>query len=106
MPSIDGKTSVIQDLAGLSERQVAALRNRADFAQEYLARLPFGNRGFSDRTINVLVAGGIDAPERLLFVTEAGLRQISGVGPTSLREIMRYRARFLPEPAEAGEYRS
>ena len=105
MPNIDGKTSVIQDLADLSERQVAALTARADSTAAFLAYAPFRDRGFSDRTVNALVAGGIDVPERLLFTPEAELRQIPGVGPASLREIVSYRARFLREPAEAGEYR-
>jgi DNA-directed RNA polymerase alpha subunit len=63
-----------------------------------LPRAPFHNRRFSRRTIDALIARGIDAPERLLFATEADLKRIPGVGRASLNEIMRYRAQFLPEP--------
>jgi hypothetical protein len=59
------------------EQKLAALTAKADSARESLARMPFGNRGFSDRTINALVAGGIDAPERLLFTPEVELKRIS-----------------------------
>jgi DNA-directed RNA polymerase alpha subunit len=61
-------------------------------------RVPFDHRGFSSRTIDAFVARGIDAPERLLFATEAELKQIPGIGRASFDEIMRYRARFLPGP--------
>jgi hypothetical protein len=56
----------------------------------------FRDRGFSDRTIKTLVTSGIDAPERLLFATEADLKAIPGIGKAALGEIMRYRERFLP----------
>lgn len=59
----------------------------------------FRDRGFSDRTINALVARGVDAPEQLLFASKLGLREAPGVGPAALAEIMRYRARFLEDPA-------
>jgi DNA-directed RNA polymerase alpha subunit len=55
---------------------------------------PFEHRGFSKRTIEAVIACGIDAPERLLFMTEDELRSIPGVGKVSLAEIMRYRVRF------------
>jgi hypothetical protein len=42
------------------------------------------------------MACGINAPERLLFMTPAQLKNIPGVGKASLAEIMRYRSRFLP----------
>jgi DNA-directed RNA polymerase alpha subunit len=80
------------------EQKIAALTILAESATRILARTPFQNRGFSDRTINALVAKGIDAPERLLFATEAELRRIPGVGPVSLAEITHYRARFLVGP--------
>jgi len=64
--------------------------------RKILPKLPFENRGLSARTIDALVAGGIDAPERLLFATEAELNKLSGIGKVSLDEIMRYRLRFLP----------
>ena len=53
---------------------------------------PFANRGFSERTIRTMVTRGIDAPERLLFMTETQLKKIQGV---SIQEIRAYRARFI-----------
>jgi DNA-directed RNA polymerase alpha subunit len=87
-----------QNLAGSREIEIA-VRNAS--ARRVLAWMPFRDRGLSDRTINALIAKGIDAPERLLFLTEAELKRIPGIGRASLAEIMRYRARFLSEPDEA-----
>jgi len=53
---------------------------------------PFANRGFSERTIRNMITRGIDAPERLLFMTETQLKKIQGV---SIQEIRAYRARFI-----------
>ena len=78
------------------ERKIAALKARAHSAGEFLARAPFRDRGLFDRTISALLAGGIDAPERLLFTPEAELKRI---GAASLAEIRRYRARFLAAPS-------
>jgi hypothetical protein len=39
-----------------------------------------------------MVTRGIDAPERLLFITETQLKKIRGV---SIEEIRAYRARFV-----------
>ena len=61
-----------------------------------LASMRFQQRGLSDRTVNALVAGGIDTPERLLFMTDIDLRSIPGIGRSSLAEIKTYRERFLP----------
>ena len=55
----------------------------------------FRDKGLSDRTIKALLDCGIDAPERLLFMTPDQLAVIRGVGKISLGEIMRYRARFI-----------
>lgn len=52
----------------------------------------FRDRGLSNLTIEALVKHGIDAPERVLFMTEAQLRTIRGV---SMRELRAYRARFI-----------
>lgn len=57
----------------------------------------FSDRDFSNRTIEALVARGIDAPERLLFATEKELKAIPGIGRVGLGEIMRYRQRFLDD---------
>jgi DNA-directed RNA polymerase alpha subunit len=55
----------------------------------------FKNRGLSHRTIKALVDCGIDAPERILFMQEAHLRQIPGVGAASMKELKAYRSRFI-----------
>ena len=70
----------------------SALRSRR---LALLARAPFANRRFTRRTIEALVADSIDAPERLLFMTEPQLWEIPGVGKTSMAEIKAYRHRFL-----------
>ena len=52
-------------------------------------------RGFSKHTVDALLAHGISAPERLLFMTETELQNISGIGASSLAEILRYRKQHL-----------
>ena len=51
----------------------------------------FEGRGFSRCTVDALLAHGISAPERLLFMTEIELQNIPGIGAISLAEILRYR---------------
>jgi hypothetical protein len=77
--------------------RVMALAAMKPSVQESQAELPYKNRGFSARTIKALIDCSIDAPERLLFMTEESLRKIPGVGKASLGEIMRYRTRYLGE---------
>jgi DNA-directed RNA polymerase alpha subunit len=55
----------------------------------------FEGRGFSKRTVDALLAHGISALERLLFMTETELQNISGIGASSLAEILRYRKQHL-----------
>ena len=55
----------------------------------------FRDKGLSDRTVKALLDCGIDAPERLLFMTPDQLAVIRGVGKISLREIMLYREQFI-----------
>lgn len=57
---------------------------------------PFNGRNFSKRVIEALVQAGIDAPERLLFMTMSDLNAIPGIGKTGLTEIAKYRSRFIP----------
>jgi DNA-directed RNA polymerase alpha subunit len=59
-------------------------------------RMPFEQRGLSARCADALVTHGIDAPERLLFMTEAELRAVPGIGKAAMAEIAAYRSRFLP----------
>ena len=40
----------------------------------------YAGRGLSDRTVDALVANGILEPERLLFMTEAQLKVMPGIG--------------------------
>jgi DNA-directed RNA polymerase alpha subunit len=75
----------------------SALKAAADLAEAMVAAVPFSHRGFSNRTIDALIAHGIDLPERLLFVTEADLKSIPGIGEASFEEIVRYRTRLIPE---------
>jgi DNA-directed RNA polymerase alpha subunit len=58
-------------------------------------RIPFQERGFSDRTINALIDCQIDLPERLLFMSKKQLKLLRGIGETSMAEIVAYRGRFL-----------
>jgi hypothetical protein len=62
---------------------------------EAMLQAPFEKRGFSYQTIEVLVDCSIDAPERLLFMTQKQLKQIPGIDKTSLAEIKAYRAKFI-----------
>jgi len=55
----------------------------------------FEGRGFSKRTVDALLAYGINAPERLLFMTETELQNIPDIGAASLGEILRYRKQHL-----------
>jgi len=67
-------------------------------------RIPFQERGFSDRTINALIDCQIDLPERLLFMSKKQLKLLRGIGETSMAEIVAYRDRFLvllSHPAES-----
>ena len=58
-------------------------------------RIPFQQRGFSDRTINALIDCQIDSPERLLFMTKEQLKSMPGIGKASMAELTAYRDRFL-----------
>jgi hypothetical protein len=50
--------------------------------------------GFSDRTVRALLAGGIDAPERVLSMSPDQIRLIRGIGRTLIKEVELYRAQF------------
>lgn len=69
------------------------VRKRIEDHGEALAR--FAHRGFSERTIRVLVDHGIDAPEQLLFASMALLSILDGVGSAIIQEITKYRAQYL-----------
>jgi hypothetical protein len=80
-----------------NNRSMVALRSLHQGASHIQEASSFAHRGLSKRTVEALVAYGIDTPERLLFMTEASLMSIPGIGKASLSEIKRYRARVLPE---------
>jgi len=58
----------------------------------------FRGRGLSPATITALVAAGVDAPERLLFL-DLNNQKPKGIGPAKLKEIEEYRTRYLPRSA-------
>lgn len=77
-------------------RRLEALARIAEQVFEPIrAAALFKERGFAQRTIEALVARGIDSPERLLFMAEDQIKKIHGVGKASMREITTYRARYL-----------
>jgi hypothetical protein len=51
---------------------------------------------FTPHLTRALVAYGIDAPERLLFMSEAEIAELPGVGKGAREEIKLYRDSFLP----------
>jgi hypothetical protein len=69
----------------------------AMIAVPIMKRLPFDHCGLSDRTIEALVKHGMDAPERLLFMSEREIEKIPGIGKASIAEIWSYRERFVGE---------
>jgi DNA-directed RNA polymerase alpha subunit len=81
-------------------RRVAA-KIEAELPASIMAGYPFRHRGLSERTIEALTERGIDAPERLLFMTADEVRTIPGIGKESMAEIVTYRTRFLPSTAAA-----
>lgn len=56
--------------------------------------LLFAERGLSRRTIDALIYHGIKMPEWVLFMSETEIKKISGIGKSSLAEIVRYRLKF------------
>lgn len=73
----------------------AASHAAHQLAGSLLERAPFASRGFSERTIKAVVGCGIDAPERLLFMTSVQIASIPGLGKSSVAEVAKYRSRFL-----------
>jgi hypothetical protein len=72
----------------------AAIKAAVASANDIIESVAFRDRGLSNPTVRALLDYGIDAPERLLFMTDAQLRKIRAVGVVSMQEILRYRARF------------
>jgi hypothetical protein len=42
-----------------------------------------GGRGFSELTVKALMDGGVDAPERLLFLDDAATKECLSIGKVS-----------------------
>ena len=67
-------------------------------------RKPFSQRGFSERTIDALIARGITYPERLLFASEADLKALAKdlkLSKASREEIKNYVLRFHDQEGAA-----
>lgn len=77
------------------ERIIALSRILKPIHDEQAEKRLFDHRGFSDRTVQRIVECGIDAPERLLFMSDQELKKIPGVGVSSMKEIRAYRERFI-----------
>jgi len=67
----------------------------AEQIQRAKAKQRFRDRDLSGITIRKLIKAGIDAPERLLFMSLAELGELRGIGPAERREIDAYRSRFV-----------
>jgi len=80
-----------------SAAQEASVRGIEPIVDPRRKGASFAHRKFSERAIRNMVACGIDAPERLLYMTETQLNQISGIEAKSLEEIRAYRARSIPK---------
>jgi hypothetical protein len=74
--------------------QRAAIKAAVANANAIIDPVVFRDRGLSNPTVRALLNHAIDAPERLLFMTDAQLRKIRALGVVSMQEILRYRARF------------
>lgn len=55
----------------------------------------WAGRGLSEWAVKALLANGVEEPERLLFMSEAQIKVIPGIGKVSMSDIASYRARFL-----------
>jgi hypothetical protein len=87
----EGKQQGFGEAADLA-RVLAKLCERMNETATFL------NRGLSERTIGALVSHGMNAPERLLFKSEAELRRVPGIGDVSIKEIEAYKAKFEDRP--------
>jgi DNA-directed RNA polymerase alpha subunit len=79
-----------------ASQSAAAVHVMLEMSKAILNKEKFREIPLSSRTIDALMASGIDAPERLLFKPIAELKKIPGIGKAALAEITRYRERFLP----------
>ena len=79
-------------------RKVAIAQNDAVFAamDKRASENFFGNRGFSTRTIQRLVANGLHLPEELLLMSADEAGRIPGLDSAGLAEVRAYREQFSP----------
>ena len=81
-----GRETVIALATGIA----ASMQDtRLGSAQAFAGRL-------SPKAAMAFAAAGIDAPERLLFMSKAEIAKLPGVGPAARREAEAYCARYLP----------
>ena len=71
------------------------VRQRVTGGRHTISHAAFKAR-FSSHVTHALVAHGIDAPERLLFMSEAEIHEVPGLGKGALGEVKLYREQFLP----------
>ena len=76
------------------------IQRQSGNVRDIISRAAFRAR-FTTHLTKALVAHGIDAPERLLFMSEEEIHNIPGVGKGAVAEIQLYRDRFLPRSAFA-----
>jgi hypothetical protein len=55
----------------------------------------FRDRGLSAIIVRKLIEAGIDAPERLLFMSVEAIAALDDIGPKRMIEIDAYRAKYL-----------
>jgi hypothetical protein len=71
------------------------VRQRATGGRHTISHAAFKAR-FSSHVTQALVSHGIDAPERLLLMSDAEIHEVPGLGKGALGEIKLYRDQFLP----------
>src|SRR5207244_10479802 len=86
-------TTMRPDMTDAATVNMSPRSRKADdrWMRSILRGQKFEGRGFSKRTVDVLLAHGISAPERLLFMAETELQNMPGIGASSLGVILRYR---------------
>jgi hypothetical protein len=75
------------------DRIRALARGSAAVIQSMAAKRLFEGR-FSPTMADALIKAGVDAPERLLFMTAAEIAALPGIGAGAQQEIAIYQARF------------
>jgi hypothetical protein len=75
------------------DRIRALARGSAAVLQSMAAKRLYEGR-FSPTMADALIKAGIDAPERLLFMSTAEIASLPGIGADAQQEITVYQARF------------